>query len=128
MARPRSRMLTEVEQQLMEIIWSRGHATVADVVDTLAETKPVAFNTVQTTLRILEDKGYLRHTNSGRAFVYEAAVAREQASTSALQQLLGRYFNGSPELLTQSLLKSRGLSKDELRRIETMVAEARKRT
>ena len=128
MARPRSRVLTEVEQQLMEIIWSRGRSTVAEVVDTVAQTKPVAFNTVQTTLRILEDKGFLKHTTLGRAFVYEAAVQREQASTSALRHVLGRYFNDSPELLAQTLLKSRGLSKGELTRIEALVAEARKRT
>jgi predicted transcriptional regulator len=121
-------MLTEVEQQLMEIIWSLSRATVAEVVETLAQTKPVAFNTVQTTLRILEDKGFLKHTTLGRAFVYEAAVKREQASTNALRHVLGRYFNDSPELLAQTLLKSRGLSKNELNRIEALVAEARKRT
>ena len=121
-------MLTEVEQQLMEIIWSRGRATVAEVVDALAGSRPAAFNTVQTTLRILEDKGYLKHTTLGRAFVYEAAVARSQASNTALRQVLGRFFDDSPELLAQSLLQTRGLTNDELRRIEALVAEARKRT
>ncbi|MBV8366198.1 MAG: BlaI/MecI/CopY family transcriptional regulator [Candidatus Eremiobacteraeota bacterium] len=127
MARPKSRVLTEVEQQLMEIIWARGRATVAEVADELAASKPVAFNTVQTTLRIMEDKGYLRHTTAGRSFVYEAAIRREQASGAALRQVLGRFFDNSPELLAQSLLKTHGLSDAELSRIESLIAEARKR-
>jgi len=126
-ARPKSAVLTEVEQQLMEIVWAKQHATVADVVDALPKSRPLAFNTVQTTLRILEDKGYLRHTTAGRAFVYEAVVAREEASRTALRHLLGRFFDDSAALLAQSLIQSDRLSKAELARIEALVAEARKR-
>jgi predicted transcriptional regulator len=126
-ARPKSAVLTEVEQQLMEIVWAKQRATVADVVEALPKSRPLAFNTVQTTLRILEDKGYLNHTTSGRAFVYAAAVAREEASRTALRHLLGRFFDDSAELLTQSLIQNDTLSKAELLRIETLVAEARKR-
>ena len=126
-ARPKSAVLTEVEQQLMEIVWAKKRTTVADVVEALPKTRPLAFNTVQTTLRILEDKGYLRHTTAGRAFVYEAAVAREEASRTALRLLLGRFFDDSAELLTQSLIQNDRLSKDELARIEALVAAARKR-
>ena len=127
MARPKSVVLTEVEQQLMEIVWAKRRATVADVVESLPKSRPLAFNTVQTTLRILEDKGYLTHTTAGRAFVYEAAVARDEASRTALRQVLGRFFDDSAELLAQSLLQNDRLSKAELLRIETLVAEARKR-
>jgi predicted transcriptional regulator len=126
-ARPKSAVLTEVEQQLMEIVWAKHRATVADVVEALPKSRPLAFNTVQTTLRILEDKGYLRHTTAGRAFVYEAVVARDEASRTALRHLLGRFFDDSAELLTQSLIQSDRLSKAELARIEALVAEARKR-
>src|SRR5450755_302421 len=122
MARPRSAVLTEVEQQLMEIVWAKGRATVADVVEGLPKSRSLAFNTVQTTLRILEDKGYLRHGTAGRAFVYEAVVAREQASGTALRHLLGRFFDDSPELLAQRLLQTERLSRAELGRIEALVA------
>ena len=127
MARPKSVVLTEVEQQLMEIVWAKRRATVADVVESLPKSRPLAFNTVQTTMRILEDKGYLTHTTAGRAFVYEAVVARDEASRSALRQVLGRFFDDSAELLAQSLIQNDRLSKAELLRIETLVAEARKR-
>jgi predicted transcriptional regulator len=126
-ARPKSVVLTEVEQQLMEIVWAKRRATVADVVESLPKSRPLAFNTVQTTMRILEDKGYLTHTTAGRAFVYEAVVARDEASRSALRQVLGRFFDDSAELLAQSLIQNDRLSKAELLRIETLVAEARKR-
>jgi predicted transcriptional regulator len=126
-ARPKSVVLTEVEQQLMEIVWAKQRATVADVVEALPKSRPLAFNTVQTTMRILEDKGYLTHTTAGRAFVYEAVVARDEASRSALRQVLGRFFDDSAELLAQSLIQNDRLSKAELQRIETLVAEARKR-
>ena len=127
MARPKSVVLTEVEQQLMEIVWAKRRATVAEVVESLPNSRPLAFNTVQTTMRILEDKGYLTHTTAGRAFVYEAVVARDEASRTALRQVLGRFFDDSAELLAQSLIQSDRLSKAELLRIETLVAEARKR-
>jgi predicted transcriptional regulator len=126
-ARPKSVVLTEVEQQLMEIVWAKRRATVADVVESLPDSRPLAFNTVQTTMRILEDKGYLTHTTAGRAFVYEAVVARDEASRTALRQVLGRFFDDSAELLAQSLIQNDRLSKAELLRIETLVAEARKR-
>jgi predicted transcriptional regulator len=93
----------------------------------LKKTGRIGFYTVQNILRILEDKGYLRHTTAGRAFVYEAAVAREEASRNALRLLLGRFFDDSAELLTQSLIQNDRLSKDELARIEALVAAARKR-
>ena len=127
MARPKSVVLTEVEQQLMEIVWAKRRATVADVVESLPKSRPLAFNTVQTTMRILEDKGYLTHTTAGRAFVYEAVVARDEASRTALRQVLGRFFDDSAELLAQSLIQNDRLSKAELLRIEALVAEARKR-
>lgn len=127
MARPKSVVLTEVEQQLMEIVWAKRRATVADVVESLPKSRLLAFNTVQTTMRILEDKGYLTHTTAGRAFVYEAVVARDEASRTALRQVLGRFFDDSAELLAQSLIQNDRLSKAELLRIEALVAEARKR-
>ncbi|HKW45655.1 MAG TPA: BlaI/MecI/CopY family transcriptional regulator [Candidatus Eremiobacteraceae bacterium] len=127
MARPKSPVLTEVEQQLMEIVWAKRQASVADVVEALPKSRPLAFNTVQTTLRILEDKGFLKHTTAGRAFVYEAAVARDEASRTALRHLLGRFFDDSAELLAQSLLQNQRLTEAELSRIEALVAEARKR-
>ncbi|MDP9025789.1 MAG: BlaI/MecI/CopY family transcriptional regulator [Candidatus Eremiobacteraeota bacterium] len=126
MARHKSSTLTEVEQELMEIIWDRPDgATVAEVHETLAADRRVAFNTVQTTMRILEDKGYLRHKAEGRAFRYHPIVAREQASASAVKQLLNRFFGGAPGQLALNLLQNERLNKEELAELQRLIDEAR---
>ena len=94
MPRKKSTSLTEAELRLMDVVWDKGSATVQEVADALPRELDLAYNTVLTTLRILEDKGYLRHKKAkeGRAFVYSAAVSREQASRSAVHSLLRRFF------------------------------------
>ncbi|MBV8151227.1 MAG: BlaI/MecI/CopY family transcriptional regulator, partial [Candidatus Eremiobacteraeota bacterium] len=79
MARQPSPTLTEAEQRLMEVLWKKRRATVADVTATLRAPK-LAYSTVLTTMRILEEKGYVRHTEAGRAYVYEPVVERDAAS------------------------------------------------
>jgi predicted transcriptional regulator len=122
MARPKSPALTEAELRLMEILWSRGSGTVADVVDALPPETDLAYSTVLTTLRILEEKGYLRHEKSGRAFVYEPVVEKTTAQRSALKHLLTRFFGNRPELLVQNLLEDEDLSASEIRRLKKMIA------
>ena len=126
MARQKSSTLTEVEQQLMEIIWDHPHgATVGEVHAALSTDRKVAFNTVQTTMRILEDKGYLRHKTEGRAFRYHALVGRDQASASAVKQLLNRFFGGAPGQLALNLLQNERLNKEELAELQRLIDEAR---
>ena len=79
MARPKSSSLTSAELRLMDILWAKGQATVSEVVDALPPDADLAYSTVLTTLRILEEKGYLTHLKQGRAFVYAAAVERATA-------------------------------------------------
>src|ERR1700722_20118829 len=102
MARKKSPGLTDAELRLMEVLWKTGPATVNDVAEALPKDPALAYSTVLTTLRILETKGYLKHTKDGRAFLYEAVVAREQACESALSHLLRRFFENSPERLVVS--------------------------
>lgn len=123
--RKRSSTLTEVEQRLMEVIWTRRSATVSEVVAALAPRHRAAFNTVQTTLRILEQKGYLEHRAEGRAFRYAPLVEREQATAGAVKQVLQRFFNGAPAQLAINLLETSTLNDDELTHIERLVADAR---
>lgn len=108
----------------MNVLWKRGAATVGDVAASLVEDPPLAYSTVLTTLRILEGKGYLRHTKKGRAFVYEPIIAQEEASRTALGYLVNRFFGGSRELLVVNLLKEETISRAELRRIKKMIAES----
>ena len=124
MARKKSHNLTEGELPLMEVLWKKGQATVGDVVASLTTNPPLAYSTVLTTLRILEAKGYLRHTKKGRAFVYEPVIVQEEASRKALGYLVNRFFGGSRELLVMNLLKEEKIGRAELRRIKKMIAES----
>ena len=108
----------------MNVLWKKGAATVGSVAASLTDDPALAYSTVLTTLRILEGKGYLRHTKKGRAFVYEPVIAQEEASRTALGYLLNRFFGGSPELLVVNLLKEETISRAELRRIKKMIAES----
>lgn len=108
----------------MKVLWDKGASTVGDVAASLTHDPPLAYSTVLTTLRILEGKGYLRHSKKGRAFVYEPLIAQDEASRTALGYLVNRFFGGSRELLVVNLLKEENISRAELRRIKKMIAES----
>src|ERR1700719_1936955 len=99
LARKKSQHLTEAELRLMDVIWRKGSATVAEVAEALPKPLGLAYNTVLTTMRILEDKGYVRHTksNEGRAFLYHPVVGQKEASRNAVRRLLSRFFRDSLE-------------------------------
>jgi len=123
--RPKSQGLTEVEQRVMEVLWSSGNGTVSEVLAAVETPKPLAFNTVQTMLRILEQKGYVRHTEEGRAFRYFPLVDKATASRNAVQSVVRRFF-GSPGALALNLLQSENLSPEELARIRALIEQAEK--
>jgi len=126
--RKKSLNLTEAELRLMDIVWDKGTATVGEVAAALPGEPALAYNTVLTTLRILEQKGYVRHTKprEGRAFVYRAVVGRKQVSRNAVRHLIRRFFANSPELLVLNLLDDGDLSQQELRNIRNLLAEGEK--
>jgi predicted transcriptional regulator len=119
--RKKSPNLTEAELRLMDVLWQKGQATVGEVTASLPDDPPLAYSTVLTTLRILENKGYVRHTKTGRAFVYKPVVEREEARRKALSHLVSRFFGGSRELLVMNLLKEETIGQAELRRIKKMI-------
>ena len=124
MARKKSPTLTEAELRLMTVIWERGKATVGEVVEALQAEPPLAYSTVLTTLRILEQKGYVRHTKAGRAFNYEPTVDRQQASSSALRHLISRFFDNSPEMLVLNVLRHEDIDANALERLKALVRES----
>jgi len=124
LGRKKSLNLTEGELPLMQVLWEKKRATVGDVVISLESDPPPAYSTVLTTLRILEAKGYIRHTKEGRAFVYEPIVVQEEASRTALNHLVNRFFGGSCEQLVLNLLKQETIGAAELRRIKKRIAES----
>ena len=124
MARKKSPTLTEAELRVMAVLWGRGRATVSDVVEALKQTHALAYNTVLTTLRILDTKGYVRHFKEGRAFVYSARVDKTSAQRSALRHILQRFFDGSHEDLVLNLLEDDKLDANELKRLKNMISES----
>jgi predicted transcriptional regulator len=124
MGRKRSDTLTDGELKIMRVFWQQGPATVADVVEALTGTNAPAYNTVQTMVRILERKGYVRHrAKEGRAFVFEPRIDESQARQSALRHLLNRFFDDSPGTLVMSLLEHERVSDDEMRLVESMLRD-----
>ena len=121
MARKQSPTLTEAELPIMDILWQKGSAVVTNVVASLANSA-VAYNTVLTTLRILERKGYVRHTKEGRAFVYHPVVERGEANRKAVRNLVRRFFQDSPELLILNVLEDEQLAESELDRLKRLIS------
>jgi predicted transcriptional regulator len=119
-SRKRSLVLTDHELRLMAVLWNRGQATVADVVNTL-DPPPLAYSTVLTTLRTLERKGYIAHEEEGRAYVYHPLVARDDAAKSAMQHLLDRFFANSPGDLAVALLDGARLSDADAAKIKRLL-------
>jgi predicted transcriptional regulator len=122
-ARKKSSNLTDAELRLMEVLWEHGAATVSGVAERLPKSVPLAYSTVLTTLRILENKGYLRHSKDGRAFVYRPIVGREQARENAITHLVRRFFENSPELLMLNLIQGQKVDAKELARLRKRIEE-----
>ena len=120
MARKKSPTLTEAEYRLMDILWNRETATVTDVVG-LLDHPPLAYNTVLTTMRILEQKGHVRHKAIGRAFVYKALVEREEAQRSIVSHVVSRFFNNSPRELVLNLIESDDIDDEELAHLRALL-------
>ncbi|HEY1681466.1 MAG TPA: BlaI/MecI/CopY family transcriptional regulator [Candidatus Tumulicola sp.] len=120
MSRKKSLTLTDHELRLMEVLWERGRATVADVVDALLPP-PLAYTTVLTTLRTLEQKGYVAHQGEGRAYVYRPLVAREHAAKSAIKHILDRFFKNSPGDFAVALLDDTHLSDADVLKIKRLL-------
>jgi len=112
---------TDRELDVMNVLWDAGSATVAQVRERLSDD--LAYTTVLTVLRTLEQKGYVGHTGEGRAHRYRPLVKRAAAGRSALRRLVDKVFDGSPELLLTQLVSDRNLGDEELRRLRKLLAD-----
>ena len=112
---------TQRELDVMAVLWDRGPSTVTEVKEALAD--PLAYTTVLTVLRVLEEKGFVTHESEGRAHRYAPLVEREAAGDSALRRIKQRLFSGSPELLLTRLVDSEEISAEELRRMRELLTE-----
>jgi predicted transcriptional regulator len=120
----RSSTLTEAELRIMRILWVRGESLVSDMVAAMPEDAPLAYTSVLTTVRILEQKGYVEHRQEGRAFLYKTCVAEHEASRSEVNHMLHRFFGNSRERLLLTLLGEGDMTPDELQRLKNAITEA----
>ncbi len=120
--------LTEAELRLMKILWRRGESAVGDLVAAMPDGEPLAYNSVLTTIRILEQKGYVTHRQEGRAFVYRPCVAEQEASRTEIRHIMQRFFGDSRERLLLSVLRDEEVTLDELERLKEAIAAAEQRT
>ncbi len=123
MPRTRSSTLTQAELRLMKVLWSRGESSVADLVAATSDDVSLAYTSVLTTIRILETKGFVRHRQVGRAFLYSALVGEMEASQSEVRHLLLRFFGNSRERLLLSLLGDDQIGPEELKRLKEAIAK-----
>lgn len=112
---------TDRELDVMQVLWDRGSATVSDVQEALADE--LAYTTVLTILRTLDEKGHVRHESEGRAYRWFPCVERAEARSSALRHLLDRVFAGNPEALLTHLVAERDLTAAEIERMRWLLAE-----
>ena len=114
-----SATLTEAELRIMDVLWRKGSGTVQQVLEWLPST--LAYNSVLTTIRILEKKGHVKHVKDGRAHVYEPIIGRQEATRSEIRHLVGRFFRNSHEALVLNILQDKAIDAGKLKGLREML-------
>jgi BlaI family penicillinase repressor len=117
-------VLTDLELEIMHVVWDKSPATVRDVYETLRARRQIAYTTVMTMMRILEKKGHLNVSRADRAFVYRPARSRQRVVGDMVREFVDRVFGGAAEPLVQHLVRDRHLTEDELRAIARHLKES----
>ena len=113
----KSATLTEAELRLMDVLWERGPSTVQQVLEALPTKPALAYNSVLTTMRVLEKKGYVKHLKDGRAHIYTSVIERQEATRSEISHLVHRFFRNSRDLLLLNILEDSSIDEEELKRL-----------
>ena len=115
--------LTEAELRIMNVLWLRESGTVQQVLDSITQKPALAYNSVLTTIRVLERKGYLKHLKDGRAHVYTPLVGKNEATRSEIRHLVSRFFKNSHQQLVLNLLEDQGIGPEEIGRLRQMLVQ-----
>lgn len=126
MPRKKALVLTDHELRLMDVLWAEGRATVSEVTAALPPPA-LAYNTVLSTMRTLEQKGYVSHEESGRAFTYRPIVERNDAAKSAIKHVMARFFQNSPNALAVTLLEDVPLREVDRKQIRELLEHKTRR-
>lgn len=121
MARSKSATLTEAELRIMNVLWDRGSATVHEVLQVLPPKPALAYNSILTIIRILENKGYVQHVKDKRAHVYTPKIDRKDATRSEIRHLVSRFFGNSHEQLVLNILEEGSIDAEELARVRQLI-------
>jgi BlaI family penicillinase repressor len=121
-SQPRPRNLGEVEQLVMDYVWSHGPSTSEECREALASTRPMKDSTIRTVLRRLEEKGYLTHSVDGRTFIYQASDARQNVAVRAVKGIIDRFCGGSAEMLVLGMVDNAVLNQKQLERLARKIA------
>jgi predicted transcriptional regulator len=119
--RPPSGTLTEQELEIMKIVWQLERATVRDVYEELLKRRKIAYTTVMTMMKILEQKKHLKRTQEDRAYVYRPSKPKQQVIGGMVREFVNRVFNGSAEPLLMHLIEDQGLTEKDLDEISRMI-------
>jgi BlaI family transcriptional regulator, penicillinase repressor len=125
--RPRKTELTDHELRIMKVIWERGNATVRDVYEELLKHRKIAYTTVMTVMGVLEQKGRLKKSAAGRAYVYTPAQPQSEVVSSMVRDFVGRVFNGMAKPLLVSMLEDGKISEEELDELKKLLKEKRRK-
>ena len=123
--RSKSPTLTEAELRIMNVLWAKDSATVQQVLDALPSKPALAYNSILTTIRILEKKGYVRHVKEGRAFVYMPTVGQHEATRFEIRHLVSRFFRNSHELLVMNILEDKSIDEEEVKRLRELLGRSK---
>ncbi len=118
-----SGILTEAELRIMNTLWLKGSGTVQQVLDSITQKPSLAYNSVLTTIRVLERKGYLKHIKDGRAYVYTPLVGQKEATRSEVRRLVSRFFKNSHQQFVLNLLEDQGIEPEEIGRLREMLVQ-----
>ena len=122
--RSKSTTLTDQELEIMKVVWTRETSTVREVYETLLERRKIAYTTVMTMMKILEEKKYLKRTQEDRAYVYRPAKPQNQVIKGMVREFVDRVFNGSAEPLLLHLVEDSRLSRQDLDELSRMIGKA----
>jgi len=121
MARRKGQTLTDLEADVMQVVWQRGEATVRDVYETLRATRPLAYTTIMTVLSTLAKKSIVEYSKEGRAYVYRPKVSKKEAAQRSVTKVLQKFFDGSPRALVAHLIDADAISPDEFESLRQLL-------
>jgi len=126
MRKPKPHRLGDLQLKIMKVLWEKHEASVSDVFEVVGKERDLAYTTIATMLRKMEARGLITHRTDGRTFIYRAAIDSHAVTSNMSEHLLDRFFEGSLADLVSHLLSTREVSRDELVKIEKLIAERKK--